>query len=135
MTPERIVWEARRYLGVPFKHQGRSMAGVDCAGLVVLVGMACGLVAHDETGYPRRPDGYQLLSLLQKHLDRISNPQVGDVLLLAYHAYPQHLAIRTDKGIIHSYAGARKVVEHVYDKTWQDRLVYAFRFRGVEWHS
>jgi cell wall-associated NlpC family hydrolase len=33
-----IVSAARSWLGVPWRHQGRTRQGVDCAGLVVLVG-------------------------------------------------------------------------------------------------
>ena len=40
--PSAIVAAARTWLGVPWRHQGRTRQGVDCAGLVVLVGRGLG---------------------------------------------------------------------------------------------
>jgi cell wall-associated NlpC family hydrolase len=48
---EQIVEEARKYLGVRFRHQGRTVAGIDCAGLILNVGNDLGLIEYSETGY------------------------------------------------------------------------------------
>ena len=45
--PDAIIAAARAWLGVPWRHQGRTRQGVDCAGLVVLVGREFGLAAYD----------------------------------------------------------------------------------------
>ena len=129
-----IVWEARQWLGVRFRHQGRSRAGLDCAGLICKVGVSTGLMLADERAYDRRPDAYTLLSLMDKNLVKTTKkePELGDVMLFAFYGLPQHLAIATDIGMIHAYADARCVVEHHYDKTWQDRLVYVYEYAGVK---
>jgi len=44
---------ARRLLGVPWVHQGRSVHGVDCIGLVVLVEIAKGREVPDRADYPQ----------------------------------------------------------------------------------
>jgi hypothetical protein len=36
--------------------------------------------------------------------------------------------VRTDHGIIHSYSGIGKVVEHGFDERWQKRVTAAYRY-------
>ena len=36
-TSDEVVREARTWVGVPFRHQGRSRSGVDCGGIIVVV--------------------------------------------------------------------------------------------------
>jgi cell wall-associated NlpC family hydrolase len=47
VEPNAIIAAARSWLGVPWRHQGRTRQGVDCAGLVVLVGRGLGLDDYD----------------------------------------------------------------------------------------
>jgi hypothetical protein len=57
---------------------------------------------------------------------------VGDVLVMRFERDPQHFALvsqRTPLHIIHAYAQAKKVVEHIVDATWRKRIVKAYRFR------
>lgn len=56
-TSDEIVQYARTWLGVPWKHQGRSQRGVDCAGLLVMVADHFSLPYEDLMGYGRQPDG------------------------------------------------------------------------------
>ena len=58
VTGEAVVAQARTWLGTPWRHQGRSPRGVDCAGLVVLVARALGLADHDVAGYGRHSSGH-----------------------------------------------------------------------------
>jgi cell wall-associated NlpC family hydrolase len=132
ITRVDIVMEARRWLGVRYKHQGRTVAGVDCAGLIIKVAHNLRVSKHDETNYARRPHGHDLMNSLNTHAIRVQREALpGDILLFSFQGFPQHLGIRTDKGIIHSFATARKVVEHTYDNLWRSRLVYVYEFPGV----
>lgn len=131
-TRAQIVAAARKWTGTRYQHQGRSRAGIDCAGLIVRVAQDCGLPVMDMTGYAPTPDGKTLRAALDEQALRVVLYQPGDILLLRFEKDPQHLAIVTDKGMIHSYAGARKVVEHRIDETWAARIVAAYSFRGVE---
>ncbi|GER07176.1 hypothetical protein GCM10007972_18040 [Iodidimonas muriae] len=128
---DEIVTAARRWLGTPFHHQGRVRGvGVDCAGLVIGVARELDLMCIDVTGYGHRPDDTEMERLVRAHLTEIplAEAGLGDVLLLLIDGRPQHLAIRTDIGMIHAYAPARKVVEHRIDDSWASRIVAAFRF-------
>ena len=143
MTPERIVAEARTWLGTRFHHQGRVKGvGVDCAGLVVGVAQAVGISINDCSDYTRIPDGELLKQLCDQQLISIARHDiaVGDVLLFRIEREPQHLAIvgnyesnsLGDCGdghfsMIHAYAPARCVVECRLDAIWLHRLVAAYR--------
>lgn len=126
-----IVDAARGFLGVKWRHQGRNMAGVDCLGLVILVANQLGLSEFNSADYGRIPDGQRLRAGLTEHMDVTRTPQPGDVLLMRFEQHPQHVAIVTDRGIIHAYAQVRKVVEHRLDSVWSSRIVAAYSFKGI----
>lgn len=130
-THADVIEAARRYLGVPWRHQARSIAGVDCAGLLIVVAHELGLSNFDTSDYGRIPDGVMLRSLCDEHMDRCGIDE-AHVYLMRFQHNPQHIAIVTDKGIIHAYMGARKVVEHSLDAVWRSRIVQAYRIRGIE---
>ncbi len=136
-TREQIVTEARSYLGTPFHHQARLKGvGVDCVGLIVGVAHALELSSADCFRYPRRPNG-MLVPELEKAGYReipVDDAQPGDLLvfwILPARKIPQHLAIRTEHGIIHTDARARRVVEVGYVGDWVERTVGAYVFPGV----
>lgn len=140
MTIERakIVAAARGWLGTPFHHQGRLKGvGVDCAGVIVSVARELDIGDVDIRGYGHRPDSRELEQLCHEHMTPVSLARSGpgDVLLIMIDGAPQHLAFRTeingDRGMLHSYAPARKVVEHRIDQEWVGRIVSAFVLPGV----
>ncbi len=53
---------------------------------------------------------------------------VADFYFMAWGREPQHVALITDHGIIHSYSGVGKVVEHSLDERWRQRIAAAYRF-------
>lgn len=124
-----IVAAARQYLGVRFHHQGRSTAGMDCAGLVVLAHADAGRPVVDAVGYGRNPYQLTLVRTLAQSFDRVLRPEPGDVLLMAFASEPQHLAIYTGRTIIHSYEKAGKVIEHRFAQVWQARVRGVYRVR------
>ena len=81
--PDAIVAAARVWLGVPWRHQGRTRQGVDCAGLVVLVGRGLGLADYDTCAYGRRPEGQGFVQHFRAAMDGLSLPEAGpgDVLM------------------------------------------------------
>ncbi len=131
-TPEDVIAVASRYLGTRWHHQGRSRAGVDCIGLLVLIAQDLGLSVFDQTDYSHQPDGQRLQAALEAHLTPVAVPAPGDVLLIRFQQLPQHVALLVDGGdIIHAYAQARRVVRHRLDDLWRSRMVRAYRFPGV----
>lgn len=132
-TREEIVAEARTWIGTPFHHQGRVKGrGVDCAGLIVGTARACGIAAGDMSGYSRTPSGGMLQEELERQCDRVSEALPGDIYLMRFEREPQHVAFATDIGVLHAYANARTVAEHVLDDKWRRRIVAVYRLRGIE---
>ncbi len=130
-----IIRTARSYLGVRFRHQGRSRSGIDCAGLIVCVGHDLGLQREaDYTAYSHDPDGRTLHKLLARHFEVVPPGEMalGDVVFMAFQEFPQHLGILADAGrpfsLIHAFAPARKVVEVRLDDEWAGRVRNAYRY-------
>jgi cell wall-associated NlpC family hydrolase len=132
---EDIVAAARSWLGVPWRHQGRTRQGVDCAGLVVLVGRELGLADYDTHAYSRRPEGQGFVQHFRAAMDGIPLPEarLGDVLVFADTAYPCHCGFLTEKlgqpHLLHAHALRRKVIEEPYAGEWPAKVKFAFRFR------
>lgn len=133
-----IVESARKNLGIPWRHQGRSKTGLDCLGLLIVVADDLGIPYQDEQGYQRRPNGHNLVNKFKDQLQEISikDIQPGDALIFADEIYPCHVAIVSEKygklHIIHAHATRRKVLEEQYGYEWPNKLRKAFRFPGVE---
>nr|BDD46834.1 peptidase [bacterium] len=141
----KIVTQARTWLGTKFHHQARVKGvGCDCIGLVV--GVACELELKDKDGnllsnfderdYAKEPNGKRLQKVLDAYLRPIPLQKIkpGDVLLFRIQHDPQHVGIVSDYpegklGLIHCYAGTGKVVEHRLDDKWLRRVVSAYRFK------
>src|SRR5678816_2498857 len=113
MTPSDIVAAARTFINVPFLHQGRSIHGVDCIGLVIEAGRAVGLMEilkaqgrpFVEVPYSRLPDGRTLVSQLRRYLEPIAIEDATDGDVFAFWLrkpnLPRHCAIKTGVGLIH----------------------------------
>lgn len=134
-TAAEIMATARSWRGVPFRHQGRSRNGVDCAGVVRAVGLQHGEVIEDVNGYARQPDG-SMRAACDRYLDPVPAPVLGGVLLMRFVSQPQHLAIVVDYGegglgIVHALEKSGQVVEHQLDRLWRSRIVQCYRFRGM----
>ncbi len=140
-----IVEQARTYLGVPFRHRGRTPRGLDCAGLVVRSYADLGVVLPDVACYGREPHRDGLMDAMRAAfgvpvwegrslIDR-AVLRVGDVVVLRFEVHPHHIAIVTDDrhhglGLIHAYSppgGGGRVVEHGLDARWQSQILAVFR--------
>ncbi|AAT69484.1 cell wall-associated hydrolase [Alphaproteobacteria phage PhiJL001] len=140
VTRDDIVAEALSWEGVPWRHQGRTRKGIDCAGLAVLVGSSLGLTTANPTAYPRRPDG-SFLRHFQDALEQIPVRDIlpGDVVIFSGtdHSHVCHCGIVAVKynrqSVIHAHATRRKVI---HERMWEaesvvGRPVHAFRYPGV----
>jgi hypothetical protein len=151
---ERIEREARRWIGAPYRHQGRGADGLDCVGLLIAVGKSIGAVPMDyePEPYGMETDGAQLRRELARwaRLVRESDggetierwaPRMrrGDVVVFRIVGLPQHAAVATriqygaaaeDWGVVHAYNTAGRVVEHRLDERWASRIVQVWRLDG-----
>jgi len=137
MTREQIIAAARELLGTPWVHQGRTPGvGIDCAGVVLHILKLNGMT-YEVNGYPYEPNG-ELLKHTDACLTRIPTIsfQPADVLVFRIMREPQHIALVTDKGILHSYnrggGGLSRVVETGLNDIWRAHIVAAYKFPWVE---
>lgn len=135
-----LVNAARGYIGVPFVHQGRSRAGLDCAGLVLAAFRDCGHILPDLKGYGREPNKDALIKTMTLGVGnpiaispvRESVIQPGDVVAVRYVLHPHHIALITDYlhgglGVIHCDGHSKRVVEHRLSPDMIDRITHVFR--------
>jgi cell wall-associated NlpC family hydrolase len=94
----KLIEEVLTWDGVPFQHQGRTRAGVDCVGLVIGVAMALGLpnTSRAQTLLTHRqyPNPKQLVAALSECMQGTaprSCARFGDVLMLRWQKYPLHI--------------------------------------------
>lgn len=132
----KLVAAARSYLGVPFRHRGRTRNGMDCIGLLWRAYADCGVTLKDRKVYGREPYRDGLREELQSQLgdplefDALWKP--GDVVLIEFHGVPHHVAFFGDYlhgglSLIHSYGDVGYVTEHRLDDAWTQRILAVFR--------
>lgn len=132
-----VVAAARRYMGTPFRHTGRSADGIDCIGLIILVGRAIKAnLDWPEMPYQRFPPEDYVRAVLDTYLDPLrGTPEPGDVALIRWRRCANHLAIIGDGDrpftLIHAYYVPGRVVEHRADERWIDRIAGTWTFRGI----
>lgn len=134
VTREQFVAEARKWLGTPYLHQGRNRNGLDCIGLLLVVGWALGLTKYDVRGYGRTPHAGFLQAECERMMMRVKEEDArpGDVYLLRFTRDPQHLGIATERGILHAWAGGAGCVAEVsMPRSWRTRIVAAYSVPGV----
>ena len=72
VTRVRFIEEARKWIGTRFSHQGRNRRnGLDCGGLILVVGRALALTDLEELGYSSFPTGGRFEALLNEHADAL----------------------------------------------------------------
>lgn len=130
-----IVQEARSWIGVPFRHHGRSRAGVDCVGLLVVVYEATiGLSQGDFTEYPRHPETPFVYRTIRQYARRIApaNIKAGDVMLIRFGGASTHFGIVTDRGVVQA-SPSTGVIEHSLSKDHAgERVVACYRMEGLD---
>lgn len=158
ITRTELIEAARKYVGVPYAHQGRSAeVGLDCGGLLLLMGRDTGISSLEHLGYATRPDGETFERLLDEELDRLPvvegarkpnlwNAQPGDILAFDWGEGIYHCALITGWSwrftVIHAIQetgsnrrkGMRKgaVVEAPLDFKMSSQIVRAYRVRGLQ---
>ena len=132
-----FVAAARSYVGVPWRHLGRSRTGVDCIGLLLLAAREAGWELPDPAPYAREPQGTRLLNGILAHGDRVSEVMPGDVLLFRMGLYGGHVGIASAHpawgvpACLHAYAPRRQVVEQPMDAELRAALLGAFRLPAL----
>lgn len=137
ITGHEIVVKARQFIGTPYHHLGRVKgAGIDCVGLIVGIGKELGLINEDYKRYTKHPAKHILTDQLERSsLKPVDKPAIGDIIIFWISPKtraPQHMGIKSERGIIHVHAGVGRVVEHALDVRWRRRVCGAYRYKGIK---
>ena len=145
-TRQQIVEAAKSMLGVPFLHQGRDeKLGVDCVGLLVVIGRKIGYPEIvDITDYRRMPKAEVIRATICQNCDEIPVEEagIGDFFLMAMTGRKlRHAAVKisdeTDipKGIqpmlIHAGGLCQGKVKMEPISMYKHKIGAAFRVRGL----
>lgn len=133
-----ILREARTWIGTPYREQGHMKGtGADCIGLfrgiaenLELYDMATALEAFEPfAAYSRFPNPTKLRAGLAAFFVKIDFAEVlvADILIFRGKQFPQHMAMATDRGLLHCLE-RHGVVEHIMDEDWFGRFLAAYRF-------
>ncbi len=138
-----LVQSARKYIGTPFRHRGRSSRALDCAGLIIQSAADIGVHFQDVKHYGREPFNDGLVNAATANLGRpiatgplpASQLKPGDILLVKFDTQPHHIALVADHplgglSMIHANADVSqkgRVVEHRLDEMWLRRITHVFR--------
>jgi hypothetical protein len=132
-----VVREARRWIGTPFVHQGRSRHGVDCIGLIVCVraafdGFPEGM--REIRNYRRRPADGLLLDRVRHYCSQLTEPEPAALVLVQWpkDATPSHTMLCAGDTVIHAYQRVGRVVEVGYRAHWERWTHSLWRLPGVE---
>lgn len=135
-----LIVAARRYLGVPFRHRGRTAKGLDCAGLGWVAYRDCGVPLPDFRLYGAEPHDDGLVKHLAAALGdpvfmapvSTGDLQVGDVLVFRFEKRPHHVGLVGDYrfgglSLIHADGHNRRVLEHRLSEDMVQRVTHVFR--------
>lgn len=140
MTHVRLDIAAKRYIGVPFRHQGRNPSvGIDCVGLLVLSARDCGygsLSDYDGTSYDRNPARGELERRIGRALTPYPELLPGCVVCMDFFGKVRHVGIISQLddgrlGLIHSYNKPPRVVENGINERWMDFIKSVYRLEAV----
>jgi len=141
-TRARLVEIARSYIGVKWRHQGRTRVGIDCLGLVLVPAFELGLCEYpDNYNYPRQSTSRELIEISRQWAQEIrlgpgglEDLPDGDVIVLRDKVFPQHVGMMTTlnghRSLLHSSLAHRRVVEEYITDDHRQRALTSFRFRA-----
>lgn len=139
ITRAAIVAEARSWVGTPWRHQGRTREGVDCAGLIVKVAHGLGVSDFDRRDYERIASDESMRETCAEHMTPIELNELapGDVVVMNLQQQ-RHIAFLGDYtggrlSLIHALGPKHpsRVAEHRMDLAWRAKIMSAYRFPGV----
>lgn len=139
---EEIYTEARRWVGTPYHHQGRTLGqSCDCIGLLIGVARALGIACPPNRDFPR----YSALphdGVAERTVSEFLAPATGllpgqiGMFWFRDRGHGQHFAIFGRHGrerltMIHAYFNIGKVVETGVSDFWRKRLMQTFDYSEV----
>lgn len=118
-TGRQVAAAARATVGAAFRLHGRDAeGGLDCLGVAVLALQSAGYQATVPDGYRLRCGDAARFAECLRELEKADGMAAGDILLCRAGPGQLHVAVRTDRGIVHADAALRRVVERPGEPPW-----------------
>lgn len=136
--PDRVIEEARRWVGVPFRHAGRDRLGIDCVGLPLILLRFLHYTDFEDTDYSRSVNPERMRREIELFCVKIEegfeNAQTADLFFFNIMGATQHIGVYTgkkDNTLIHAYESVGRVVEHIMNQKWINRIDTVYRLKGL----
>lgn len=127
----------KKYLGIPYKHQGRSLKGLDCWGLMMLIYKDLGLDVFDihddyDLRWARKGKNY-FMENYWRGWDKTDNPLPYDIVLMKNKSgIISHCGmVLLGDVFIHALLNTGVVISSLYDKRYSDSIEGYYRPRGL----
>jgi cell wall-associated NlpC family hydrolase len=133
MTEEDI---RKKYLPVPYKHQGRDLSGLDCYGLVICIYKDLGVKLFDieedysiDWGYKNKN---YVIENYYKEWEEVKIPRLFDgVVFKNGKGIMSHMGIMLSNNRFINSCKAGVVVCNLSDSIWRKRFYGFYRYKGL----
>lgn len=134
MTTQQIMKTVRSLVGIPYKHGGRTMEGLDCLGLIHVFYRQLGIMIPDHDGREYSPNWYKedperFYRGLQKIGSEISPTHMKplDLVYFKIGGAVTHAGVLIDEGHFLHVLKGKPVHVSPLNLAWRKRLVGARR--------
>jgi hypothetical protein len=122
-----------KYIGLPYKDNGRDIDGIDCWGLVRLYykeELGIDLPSYvDEYNGPYDTSVTRAISLYKDSWNKTTTPAPGDVVLFNIYGEPAHVGVYVGNNkFLHCREGRDSVVESLDNIKWNKRLEGVYKY-------
>jgi hypothetical protein len=122
-----------KYIGLPYKDNGRDIDGIDCWGLVRLYykeELNIDLPSYvDEYTGPYDTNVTRAISLYKDSWNKTTTPRAGDVVLFNIYGEPAHVGVYVGNNkFLHCREGRDSVVESLANIKWNKRLDGIYKY-------
>jgi hypothetical protein len=122
-----------KYIGLPYKDNGRDTSGIDCWGLARLYYSQ--ELNIDLPSYSTEYNGdtseniKELISQNKENWTKTEVPEVGDLVLFNIYGEPTHIGICVgDNNFLHSRDGKDSVIESLSSQQWDKRIAGFYKY-------
>jgi len=131
-----IVAKATELQGTRYKHVGRTLNGLDCAGLLVYVAKDLGISDFDSIAYSRRPNVKEFTAAMVSagcRRLRHSEREHGDILRFSIEGWPVHVGIyevdqKGQEWVTHAYLPHKQVTRERLRPELEKAISTVWRF-------